>query len=463
MRAQDAPGHLIQTEALARAWPFHAKTLFHPSGIVEGQTASGELVVLDPWARELSNANRAIFGPSGKGKSYHAKVVCLRDALRRQVAQRQPGQLHLGLASQHLFLDVEQEYVLLTKVLGGQVITLGPGSRDGMNPFEPPPMERPDLLTTWEAWREALEEYVARLPTLFELMVTGSQDGPGRVVLPEERALLERAAFEAYHQAYLRAGLAGVPTLADLHRLLREGTCGSDETHLHLRLDPYVQGAWRSLFAGTTTRLNASVVDFDLHRVDKDLLPVVAWLITNYAWQQAADSLIPRVLVIDEAKSLHAYPSGRRFIDQVTSRSRKRRFAVWVMSQYVPDFRDSPVLTNCAIKFLTAQDSSALPAVQRMFALSAQEVGLLGHLLTGQGLLLANEHHLPLTLHATPLEHVLASTDPNERAEWMHAPRFAPLRQAIDGLLASTGEAEAAAAMQALVQVIDDLGIGSVA
>lgn len=462
VRAQDAPGHLMQTEALARAWPFHAKTLFHPSGIVEGQTTSGELVVLDPWARELPNANRAIFGPSGKGKSYHTKVVCLRDALRRQVAQRQPGQLHLGLASQHLFLDVEQEYVLLTKALGGQVMTLGPGSRDSLNPFEPPQAERRDLLTHWDVQREALEEHVARLLTLFEVMVTGSQEGPTRVLLTEERALLERATFEAYHQAYLRQGVAGVPTLRDLSDLLRAGTCGPDETHLHLRLDPYVQGAWRSLFSGqTTVRLNAAFVDFDLHRVDKDLLPVVAWLITNYAWQQAADSLIPRVLVIDEAKNLHAYPAGRRFIDQVTSQSRKRRFAVWVMSQYVPDFHDSPVLTNCAIKFLTGQDTSALETVQAMFSLSGTEKTRLAQMTTGQGLLLAHTHHLPLTLSATPLEHVLASTDPNERAEWMHAPRFAPLRRALDGIQASTGEVEAASAMQTLLQVITDLGIRS--
>jgi hypothetical protein len=464
VRAQDAPGHLMQTEALARAWPFHAKTLFHPSGIVEGQTTSGELVVLDPWARELPNANRAIFGPSGKGKSYHAKVVCLRDALRHQVEQQRPGHLRTGLASQHLFLDVEQEYVLLTKALGGQVLTLGPGSRDSLNPFEPPQAARRDLLTHWDAQREALEEHVAQLLTLFELMVTGSQEGPMRVLLTEERALLERATFEAYHQAYLRAGVAGVPTLRDLYELLKAGTCGPDDTHLHLRLDPYVQGAWRSLFAGqTNVRLNAALVDFDLHLVDKDLLPVVAWLITHYAWQQAADSLIPRVLVIDEAKSLHAYPAGRRFIEQVTSRSRKRRFAVWVMSQYVPDFQDSPVLTNCAIKFLTGQDTSALETVQAMFALSKQEVGLLGQMTTGQGLLLAHTHHLPLTLSATPLEHVLANTDPTERAEWMTAPRFAPLRRAIDGILASNGEAEAARAMQTLLQVIADLGIRSVA
>lgn len=99
----------ITTSALCNIFPFYSRNVFDKNGIVFGYTKNeNRLCLIDIFDTKYLNSNITIFGSSGSGKSYFAKLLVLRHFLKGK--------------TQYIF-DFEKEYVNLAGHLNINVIS----------------------------------------------------------------------------------------------------------------------------------------------------------------------------------------------------------------------------------------------------------------------------------------------------------------------------------------------------
>lgn len=449
----------FDTSSLATTFPFTSSGLSMREGILYGVVPqTGSLVILDPFARELENANQVVFAKSGAGKSYACKLQALRALL---------------LGTEVCVVDPEDEYRPLCMAVGGQYIRLAPGSGQHINPFDLSPRLHRRGATSATVGRtpenkngddngsgdaavereggdnsntggDPLAEKVQSLHALLDLMLADhgpsvglTSGAPG--LSQREKGLLDRALYETYR----RVGITSdphthdrpAPLLRDLYDVLTAGMCGSDEYGLAERLHRYVDGSLARLFsAPTDVALDARLVVFDVRDLDAELRPIGLLLIADFVWTRVRRQRKPRLLLIDEAWSLIQHAEGGRFLAGLARRARKHYLGLVTITQDVEDFLGSEwgrtVLANSSIQMLMKQDSTTIEAVSAAFRLSAGERQYLLGCHKGEGLLFARGGHVALRVESSLAEHALVTTDPHELAQrhsgsvaaWSEAP-----------------------------------------
>jgi conjugal transfer ATP-binding protein TraC len=398
----------LDTGSLATTFPFTSSTLSMERGVLYGvATRSRSPVIIDPFDASLENANMAVFAMAGAGKSYFVKLMAMRNLLA---------------GVEFLVVDPEDEYGNVCRAANGQYIRLASTSAHHLNPFDLPVADtataRPDDV-------DPLAEQVTAVLGLLGVMLAE----PGGALSQHERSVLDRAVF----QAYAARGITSDPTthgrtpplLADLHAIL-EGTQDDVAAGLAARLRRYVRGSLAGgLFAGpTNVALNRRLVVFNIQSLEEELRPLAMHLIANFVWQRVRRDRRPRLLVIDEAWSLLRYPAGGAFVSDMARRARKYYLGLVTITQDVADFLRSDhgraVLVNAATKLLLKQDATTVEPVAEAFQLTPEERQYLLGARKGEGLLFARGARLPLSIEASPAEHLLATTAPRELAE-LHA------------------------------------------
>jgi hypothetical protein len=444
---------LLDTSSLATAFPFTSNSLSMASGVLLGVTATGAPIFIDPFARELENANKVIFAKSGAGKSYACKVETLR-LLTRGVDV--------------YVVDPESEYGRLASAVGGQVVRLAPGAAHHLNPFDLHPASQPGdgadpILATMppeeaqeppkesrasaledveilpagerdqqEIQRElqrdagdALAEKIQSLHGLLDLMLADRAPTGAVGLTQREKGLLDRALYEVYRRAGISADPAThyrpSPLLRDLRAVLASGDCGPDESGLAERLSRYASGSLSRLFAEpTNVTLGHRLVVFDVRDMDAELRPLVLYLIAEFVWTRIRRERRPRLLVMDEAWTLMQYTERGRFLASLARRARKYYLGLVTITQDAQDFLSSEhgrtVLSNSSVQLLMKQDSSTIDAVAKAFRLSTSERQYLLGCHKGEGLLFTRGAHVGLRVGANSIEHTLATTDPRELA-----------------------------------------------
>jgi hypothetical protein len=409
-------GILLDSRSASTLFPFLSNSLFHPDGILEGITPQGDPVLLDAWGPDMANANRIILGPPGWGKSHYVKTMLMRLALKYRCAQQQSG---MERNFQLITIDPEREYGRVALPFHGQMVRLAPGSQHHLNPFDLP---RPTSEDIYEHG-DRLADHIQRLHTLLEIMLADrTPQGAGRLS-SQEKGLLDRALYEAYRKVGITSEVKThdrpAPLMRDLYDVLESGVCGPDVTGLTPRLQRFVHGSLAGLFAGpTNVQLDQMIVNFDIHDLETELRPIGLFLVSNFVWTESFHSRIPRLLVVDEAATLYHYESGAAFLEDFVRRARKYYVGVILISQHPLLFQQSSIPANCATKVLMRQDATTLDLLEQMLKLSWREVQLLRHLPIGEALLLTGEKRLHVRFEASELEHLLATTDPQEIAAW---------------------------------------------
>jgi hypothetical protein len=407
---------LLDTSSTATAFPFTSSSLSMANGVLCGVVPhNGSLVILDPFAPELENANKVVFAKSGAGKSYGCKVEALRSLLA---------------GTDVIVVDPEDEYRALCAAVDGQYVRLAPGSGQHLNPFDLPPIA-PDTGSVEaddESPRDegdALADKVQSLHALLDLMLADRGPAGGATLPQREKGLLDRALYETYRRARITTDAATqlrpAPLLRDLYEVLVSNTCGQDEHGLADRLHRYVDGSLARLFsAPTDVALDNRLVVFNVRDLDAELRPLGLFLIADFVWTRVRRDHRPRLLLIDEAWSLIQHPEGGRFLAGLARRARKYYLGLITITQDVEDFLGSEwgrtVLANSSVQLLMKQDSTTIDAVSSAFHLSGGERQYLLGCHKGEGLLFARGGHVAIRIEASPLEHELATTDPRELA-----------------------------------------------
>lgn len=307
-----------------------------------------ELTQLELFDPRAQNANYAIVGESGVGKSYLAQRLLL-DELRR--------------ADTDVFtLDKKDTYRPLCALFGaaGAYIEFSLSGEQGINPLE------------LEAGQ--LEPDQAQLGFVLRVLRRMVRPHPDPTLAETEKALLEQALRNTYRRKRVQHKAEGryverleTPLLRDL-----------DDSLQALRNSPKLDEAERGLAHGLSTRLQfwlrdgvggrlldrptevglagKRVVGVDLGGIaeDENLMGVAMMVIAHHVWRKAKDKTRRTLIHIDEAWALLGDPLGYAMVEEMQRLARSHNAAVGLVVHETKDLNRPGIDSNIASFFLMA-------------------------------------------------------------------------------------------------------------
>ena len=354
---------VIDSTSLMTFFPWNEADLQQPGGLMVGRnSATGAPVLVEPFdQRRFANANIAVFGHSGAGKTYLLSTLVMGA---------------LGTGTSVYVIDPEHEYGGLARHLGGIDVQLALGSGHALNVLDLRPSDRRD-----ETW---LGPAAADAVDLCACICGGLDES--------ERALIEGAVRQAYAES-------AQPVLRDVADRLPH----SERSAIILRR--WVTGSLGRMFsAPTNVDLDAPIVVFGMRELRDEMIAPVHFLLAEALWTRIKRKDRRRMLVIDELGLLFEDATIRRFVVSLARRIRKYHGALVFATQNPGDLLSSDqgavVATNPALAFFGAQRPGEAAKLQEAFRLSPQQRGYLEAAGRGDFLLAAGADRLSLHVKA---------------------------------------------------------------
>jgi len=385
----------MDTTSLATTFPFTSSELTANEGILYGINEHNEsLVIFDRFSME--NANTCVFAKAGAGKSYAVKLEILRS---------------LMFGTEIIVIDPESEYEALCHTVGGQYITFGFNSPAKINPF--------DLSAVIEEGSNELNQKLLSLHSLFKVIM-------GKMT-PTEEAVLDRALILTYKMKGITPDPATQksepPLMEDLYKAL-QGMEDPLAAGLADRIEKFVKGSFMGVF---DQRSNVDITNpftvFSVRDLEDSLRPIAMFIILDFIWTRIRRQLKRRILVVDEAWYMMRHADSALFLTSIAKRARKYYLGLTTITQDVEDFLSvkmdnlelgREIINNSSIQLLMKQAASAIDLVAKIFYLSEGEQQLLLAADIGEGLFFAGANHVAIRIVASPEEHQVITTKPQE-------------------------------------------------
>lgn len=379
----------MNSSPIAATFPFVSSDLTSDSGILYGiNRHNNSLILFDRFS--LENANTVIFGKSGGGKSYAAKLEILRSMM---------------LGSEVIVIDPENEYQYLAETIGGAFLKISLTSENHLNPFD---LSKPK---EEESPADILRSNIINLVGLIRIMLGG--------LTPEEDAIIDSAITQTYASRDITPASTDfsesvMPTMTDLKTILDNMT-GAES--LSRRLEKYVTGSYSGFLNNPTNlEIKNKLVVFSIRDMEEELRPIAMYVILHFIWNMVRSELKKRVLMVDEAWWLMKYDDGASFMFGIAKRARKYFLGVTTITQDVTDFLNSPygkpILTNSSLQFLFKQSPTNIDTLQKTFNLTDEEKFLLLESEVGEGLFFAGAKHVAIKVIASYTEDQIITSDP---------------------------------------------------
>lgn len=380
----------MDTTSLATTFPFTTSELTANEGILYGINEHNDsLVIFDRFS--LENANSVVFGKSGGGKSYLVKLEILRS---------------LMFGTEIIVIDPENEYQELAKAVGGEYISFSFNAPAKINPF--------DLSGVYEEGENELGLKILSLHGLCKVIMGA--------LTPTEEAILDRALVLTYKQKGITPdpGTQKLepPLLEDLYKSL-VGMEDPEAKGMADRLEKFIKGSLAGIFnQPSNIDIKNPFTVFSIRELEDELRPIAMYIILDYIWTRIKRDMKKRILVVDEAWYLMKYPDSATFLYSIAKRARKYWLGLTTITQDVEDFLGSDygkaIVQNSSIQMLLKQSPAAVDKVSEIFYLSQGEKNLLLSSEIGKGLFFAGPAHVAIRIVASPEEHQLATTKPEE-------------------------------------------------
>lgn len=382
----------MDTTALATTFPFVSSELTANEGIMYGiNEHNGSLVIFNRFS--LENANSVVFAKSGAGKSYMVKLESIR-------------QLMFG--TEIIIIDPENEYETLAKSIGGEYINFKTDEKIKINPF--------DLSGIYQEGENELGLKILALHSLLKIML-------GELSATED-AILDKALVAAYKLKGINPDpgtqTREPPVMEDLYEVLLN--FGEPEAKgMAARLEKFVRGSLSGIFdQQSNINIKNTFTVFSIRDMEDELRPIAMFIVLDFIWTRIKRDKKHRILVVDEAWYLMKYPDSAAFMYSIAKRARKYNLGLTTITQDVEDFLATDygkaIVTNSSLQFLLKQSPAAIDKVSEVFYLSEGERSLLLSSEIGEGLFFAGPNHVAIRVQASPEEHALLTSNPEEIA-----------------------------------------------
>jgi type IV secretory pathway VirB4 component len=380
----------MDTTSLATTFPLTSAELSSDEGILYGiNSQNGSFIIFDRFSME--NSNMTVFATSGAGKSYFVKLESVRS---------------LMLGTEIIIIDPEEEYKTLSDSIGGEHISFSYNSPSKINPFA--------LSQYYIEGENQLNLKILSLHSLFKVIMGN--------ISPSQEALLDRALVDTYRSKGIYQDPATQtkepPLMEDLYKIL-VGMETHEALDLAARIEKYVKGSFVGIFdQHTNIDIDNPFTVFSVRELEDALRPIAMFIILDYIWTRIKKDMKPRLLIVDEAWHMMRYADTAQFLWSIVKRARKYYLGLTTITQDVDDFLNQDIgkaiVTNSALRVLFKQSPAAIDHVSNTFYLSQGERQLLLGANIGEGIFFAGNSHAPISVVASPDEHKLITTKPQE-------------------------------------------------
>jgi len=410
----------VLTTGAASCYPFTSYEMCDDNGILLGVNKyNNSLIIVDIFnSRIYRNANLAILGTSGAGKTFTMQLMALR--MRRKgiqvfiVAPLKGHEFHRACSN-----------------IGGEFIQISPASRNCINVME---IRRADktvdeLLDGPSMEKSELAAKIQRLHIFFSLLIPDMSY--------EERQLLDDGLIKTYAnkgithnndtledpENYENPGsYREMPVLGDLHEVLKK----SPETkRLANIINRLVHGSASTFNQQTNVNLENKYTILDISELTGDLLTVGMFVALDYVWDKAKeDRTVEKAIFIDECWQLIGASSNRlaaEFVLEIFKIIRGYGGSAICATQDLNDFfalddgkYGKGIINNAKTKIILNLEDDEAQRVQSVLNLSEAEVMEITHFERGNGLISTNNNNITVEFKASQLEKDLITTDRRE-------------------------------------------------
>jgi len=215
------------------------------------------------------------------------------------------------------------------------------------------------------------------------------------------------------------------PTMGELYNMLKkldkDAVQQEKVTYRALmnRIHMYTKdGVFGFLDRQTEINFDNNFVCFNIGNMPKQVKPVVMYLVLDYVFMRMKNSNKRKLLVVDEAWSMLQTAEESSYIFEIVKTCRKYNLGLMMITQDVADLVASKaghaVLANTSYTFLLRQKPAVIQNVSKTFNLSQTEKEFIISAKLGSGILILENDHQELEVIASPEEHKLITTNPDE-------------------------------------------------
>lgn len=407
----------ILTTSVASCYPFTSFEMCDDNGILLGVNKhNNSLIIVDIFnSRVYKNANMAILGTSGAGKTFTMQLMALRMRRRNvQVFIIAPLKGH--------------EFHRACSNIGGEFIQISPASRNCINIMEIRKVDSSanDLLDGPQTEKSELAAKIQRLHIFFSLLVPDMNH--------EERQLLDEALIQTYKQKGITHNNESLtdpenpqcyremPVLEDVFNILKKNP---DTKRLANIMNRLVHGSASTFNQQTNVNLDNKYTVLDISELTGDLLTVGMFVALDYVWDKAKeDRTVEKAIFIDETWQLIGAASNRlaaEFVLEIFKIIRGYGGSAICATQDLNDFfaledgkYGKGIINNSKTKIVLNLEDEEAMRVQSILHLSEAETMAITHFERGNGLISTNNNNVTVEFKASELEKELITTDRQE-------------------------------------------------
>ncbi len=404
----------ILTSSVASCYPFTSFEMCDDNGILLGVNKhNNSLIIVDIFnSRVYKNANMAILGTSGAGKTFTMQLMALR--MRRKNIQ--------------VFIIAPlkgHEFHRACSNIGGEFISISPASRSCINIMEIRKVDSSanDLLDGPQTDKSLLAAKIQRLHIFFSLLIPD--------MTHEERQLLDEALIQTYKKkgithnndsledpenpGYYRQ----MPILEDVFNILK---ANPDTKRLANIMNRLVHGSASTFNQQTNVNLDNKYTVLDISELTGDLLTVGMFVALDYVWDKAKeDRTMEKAIFIDEIWHLIGAASNRlaaEFVLEIFKIIRGYGGSAICATQDLNDFfaledgkYGKGIINNSKTKIVLNLEDEEAERVQSILHLSEAETMAITHFERGNALISTNNNNVTVEFKASELEKELITTD----------------------------------------------------
>lgn len=403
------------TSTAAASYIYSSFELCDEDGILFGINQSNRsLAMVDIFnSQRYANANMAILGTSGAGKTF--TMQCFSTRMRERGIQ--------------VFIIPPlkgTEFKRACDNIGGTYVNISAGSPHCINIMEIRPLdeEASRLIDGDDVVRSRLADKAQQVGTFVSLLVTDMN--------LEEKQLVDEAIIRTYAQKGITNDNASLydpdgsgqfrkmPILEDLYNNLKENPRTERVANI---LNLVVHGSASSFNGQTNVDLNNKYVVLDVSELSGSLLTVGMFVALDYVWDMVKqDRTKKKAVFLDELWHLIGASSNRmaaQFVLEIFKTIRGYGGSAIAATQDLNDFfaldggaYGKGIINNAQTKIILRLAKDEAEFVQDVIGLTHTEVNEVQKLQRGKGLLLTGGNNVFIDFKASPLEVKLITADP---------------------------------------------------
>lgn len=407
----------ILTTSVASCYPFTSFEMCDDNGILLGVNKhNNSLIIVDIFnSRVYKNANMALLGTSGAGKTFTMQLMALR--MRRKNIQ--------------VFIIAPlkgHEFHRACSNIGGEFIQISPASRNCINIMEIRKVDSSanDLLDGPKTEKSELAAKIQRLHIFFSLLIPDMNH--------EERQLLDESLIQTYNGKGITHNndslydpdnpgkYREMPILEDVYNILKKNP---DTKRLANIMNRLVHGSASTFNQQTNVNLDNKYTVLDISELTGDLLTVGMFVALDFVWDKAKeDRTVEKSIFIDETWQLIGASSNRlaaEFVLEIFKIIRGYGGSAICATQDLNDFfaledgkYGKGIINNSKTKIVLNLEDEEAMRVQSILHLSEAETMAITHFERGNALISTNNNNVTVEFKASELEKDLITTDREE-------------------------------------------------